>query len=61
MRDPRPEDPTDGPKLDVRTTMRKALPVLAGSEKPVCCLDDGQIVGIVDREAVLRAIAEEGG
>jgi glycine betaine/proline transport system ATP-binding protein len=61
MRDPEPDDPTDGPKLDVRTTMRKALPVLAESERPVCCVEDGRIVGIVDRDTVLRAIAEEEG
>jgi glycine betaine/proline transport system ATP-binding protein len=59
MREPGPDDPTDGPTLDVATTMRKAVPVLAGSEKPVCCMEDGRVVGIVDREAVLRAIAEE--
>jgi glycine betaine/proline transport system ATP-binding protein len=60
MREPGPDDATDGPRLDVKTTMRKAVPVLAGSEKPVCCTEDGQVVGIVDREAVLHAIAEEG-
>jgi glycine betaine/proline transport system ATP-binding protein len=61
MRDPEPDDPNDGPKLDVTTTMRKALPALAESEKPVCCVEDGRIVGIVDRDTVLRAIAEEEG
>jgi glycine betaine/proline transport system ATP-binding protein len=59
MRQPEPGDPTDGPRLDVLTTMRKALPVLAESEKPVCCMEDGRMIGIVDRDAVLRAIAEE--
>jgi glycine betaine/proline transport system ATP-binding protein len=61
MRDPNASDPTDGPKLDVATTMRKALPVLAENEKPVCCIEEGRMVGIVDRDAVLRAIAEEEG
>jgi glycine betaine/proline transport system ATP-binding protein len=61
MRDPEPSDPTDGPRLDVLTTMRKALPVLAESEKPVCCMEEGSVVGIVDRDTVLRAIAEEEG
>jgi glycine betaine/proline transport system ATP-binding protein len=61
MRDPEPSDPTDGPRLDVLTTMRKALPVLAESEKPVCCMEEGRVVGIVDRDTVLRAIAEEEG
>jgi glycine betaine/proline transport system ATP-binding protein len=60
MREPGPADPTDGPQLDVTTTMRRAVPVLAASEKPVCCMEDGHVVGIVDREAVLAAIAEEG-
>jgi len=59
MREPAPHDPTDGPRLDVATTMRKAVPVLAASEKPVCCIEDGRVVGIVDREAVLTAIGEE--
>jgi glycine betaine/proline transport system ATP-binding protein len=60
MREPGSDDPTDGPQLAVTTTMRRALPVLAATEKPVCCMEDGRIVGVVDREAVLRAIAEEG-
>jgi glycine betaine/proline transport system ATP-binding protein len=60
MREPGPADLMDGPKLDVATTMRKAVPVLAASEKPVCCIEDERIVGIVDREAVLTAIADEG-
>jgi glycine betaine/proline transport system ATP-binding protein len=59
MREPEQGDPTDGPRLDVKTTMRKALPVLAESEKPVCCMENGQLIGIVDRDAVMRAIAEE--
>jgi glycine betaine/proline transport system ATP-binding protein len=61
MRAPEPDDATDGPRLDVATTMRRALPVLAESEKPVCCMEDGRVVGIVDRDSVLRAIAEEEG
>jgi hypothetical protein len=43
----------------VATTMRKAVPVLAASELPVCCVEGERIVGIVDRDADLRAIAEE--
>ena len=60
MSEPEPGEPTDGPRLDVTTTMRKALPVMAATEKPVCCMEDGQMIGIVDRNAVLLAIAEEG-
>jgi glycine betaine/proline transport system ATP-binding protein len=61
MREPVPADPMDGPKLDVATTVRDAVPVLAAGEKPVCAIEDGRVVGIVDRDAVLRAIAGERG
>jgi glycine betaine/proline transport system ATP-binding protein len=60
MREPGPDDETDGPKLDVATTVRSAVPVLATSAKPVCCMENGNVVGIVDRDAVLTAIAGEG-
>ena len=36
MRDPAPDEKLDGPRLDVATTVRRAVPVLAASEKPVC-------------------------
>jgi glycine betaine/proline transport system ATP-binding protein len=60
MRDPEPGELTDGPRLPVETTVRRAVPVLAGSEKPVCCVDNGDVVGLVDRDTVLTAIAGEG-
>ncbi len=61
MRDPEPGEPTDGPRLDVGTVVRRAVPLLAASEKPVCCVENGNVVGLVDRDAVLTAIAGEGG
>ena len=61
MREPEPGEATDGPRLDVDTTVRRAVPVLAGSERPVCCVENGSIVGVVDRDTVLTAIAGEGG
>jgi glycine betaine/proline transport system ATP-binding protein len=59
MRDPGPGE-TDGPALPVDTTVRNAVPVIAGSEHPVRAVDDGKVVGVVDRTAVLNAIAGEG-
>jgi predicted transcriptional regulator len=41
--------------------MRNAVSVLIASDKPVCAMENGRVVGIVDRAAVLEAIAEEGG
>jgi glycine betaine/proline transport system ATP-binding protein len=58
MRDPEPHE-LDGPTLPVGTTVRRAVPLIAGSDRPVCCAEDGRVVGVVDRTAVLEAIAGE--
>jgi glycine betaine/proline transport system ATP-binding protein len=59
MRPPEPDEALDGPRVDIRTTVRDAVPMLAGSERPVCAVEDGSVVGMVDRAAVLQAIAGE--
>jgi glycine betaine/proline transport system ATP-binding protein len=59
MRDARPGE-DDGPRLDVSTTVRKAVAVIAASERPVCAVENNRVVGVVDKEAVLTAIAGEG-
>jgi len=51
----------DGPVLDVRTTVRDAIPVISASERPVRAVEDGRVVGVVDRTIVLEAIAGERG
>jgi len=58
MRDARPGE-EDGPRLDIRTTVRNAVPLIVQSEKPVCAVDDDRVVGVVDKAAVLTAIAGE--
>jgi glycine betaine/proline transport system ATP-binding protein len=60
MRDPHPDEALDGPRLPVGTIVRDAVPALAGSERPVLAVDDGRVVGVVDRVHVLQAIAGEG-
>ena len=50
----------DGPRLDVGTVVKDVVPVLAASERPVLAVDNGDVVGVVDRVAVLQAIAGEG-
>jgi glycine betaine/proline transport system ATP-binding protein len=59
MREAEPGD-TDGPSLPVDTTVRQAIPVIAGSDRPVQVVENGKAVGVVDRTAVLNAIAGEG-
>ena len=58
MRDARPGE-DDGPRLDVSTTVRKAVPVITASERPACAVENDRVVGVVDKEAVLTAIAGE--
>lgn len=60
MRDPHPGEALDGPRVDVGTTVRSAVPVLAASEKPVVAVHGDEVVGVVDRVDVLKAIAGEG-
>ena len=60
MREPGPADRLDGPRLDVRSVVRDAVPALAASERPVVAVDGDRVVGVVDRDAVLRSIAGEG-
>ena len=58
MREARPGE-VDGPRLDVRTTVRNAIPVIVSSERAICAVEGDVGVGVVDREAVLTAIAGE--
>jgi glycine betaine/proline transport system ATP-binding protein len=60
MRDPAPGEAMDGPELPVTTTLKDAVPVVASTEQPVRAVKDGRVVGVVDRVAVLRAMAEPG-
>jgi len=60
MRPLGPSELADGPRMPVTTIVRDAVPVLAETEQPVLAVEDDQVVGVVDRDAVLRAIAAEG-
>jgi glycine betaine/proline transport system ATP-binding protein len=59
MRDPLPGETTQGPELPVETTMQNAVPLVASTDQPVRAVKDGKVVGIVDREAILKAMAED--
>jgi glycine betaine/proline transport system ATP-binding protein len=58
MRPARPGE-EGGPTLDVHTTIKAAVPVIASSELPVSAVENGTVVGVVDRVAALKAIAGE--
>jgi glycine betaine/proline transport system ATP-binding protein len=58
MREPRPGEATEGPELDVSTTVNDAVPVVASHEGLVRAVEGGRVVGVVDRVSVLQAIAD---
>jgi glycine betaine/proline transport system ATP-binding protein len=60
MRPPVDGERLDAPRVPVTTTVRDVVPRLANSEQPVLATEGDRVVGVVDREAVLRAIAGEG-
>jgi glycine betaine/proline transport system ATP-binding protein len=57
MRDPAPGEEKTGPELPVGTTVRDAVPVVAATDGTVRAMENGRCVGVVDREAVLLAMA----
>jgi len=59
MRAPRPDDSADGPVMTSDTIVRKAAKAALASEHPVRVIDDGELVGIVDDDAILRVVVAE--
>ncbi|MEA2536389.1 MAG: glycine betaine/proline transport system ATP-binding protein [Chloroflexota bacterium] len=57
MRDPTPDDPTDGPRFPAETIIRDAVHVAAATDKPIRVMDGERLVGVVDRVQILTAIA----
>ena len=57
MREVRPDDPLDGPEFPPDTVIRTAVHVAAATERPIRVVDDGQLIGVVDRVQILTAIA----
>jgi glycine betaine/proline transport system ATP-binding protein len=59
MREPRPDDSTEGPVMTSTTVVRQAARAALASEHPVRVVDDGELVGIVDADAILRVVVAE--
>jgi glycine betaine/proline transport system ATP-binding protein len=56
MREPAGGDDMTGPEAAVSDVVRDVVPLVTETDKPVRVVDDGRVVGVVDRIAVLRAI-----
>ena len=57
MREARPDDQLDGPEFPPRTVIRTAVHAAAATDKPIRVVDDGRLLGVVDRAQILAAIA----
>jgi glycine betaine/proline transport system ATP-binding protein len=59
MRAPRPGDSMEGPTMESNTIVRKAAQAVLASAHPVRVVENGQVVGIVDDEEILRVVVAE--
>ena len=59
MREPRPDDSSEGPVMTSDTVVRQAAQAALASDHPVRVVDDGVLVGIVDDDAILRVVVAE--
>ena len=59
MRDPRPDDSSQGPVMSPDTIVRQAALAALASDHPVRVVDNGKLVGIVDDETILRVVVAE--
>ena len=61
MRPIRDGDSLEGPEMAPETVVREAAQAALASDHPVRVVENGQVIGIVDDEAILRVVvAEEG-
>jgi glycine betaine/L-proline transport ATP binding subunit len=60
MRNPTPDDPTDGPAFPAATIIRDCLHAAASTESPIRVMDEGGVLGVVDRAQILETIAGHG-
>ncbi|GAA1995234.1 glycine betaine/L-proline ABC transporter ATP-binding protein [Nocardiopsis rhodophaea] len=59
MRPARSDESLDGPETSPKTIVSDVVPMLAKGTAPVRVTENGRLLGVVGREEVLRAIAEE--
>jgi glycine betaine/proline transport system ATP-binding protein len=57
MRHVHPDDTLDGPEFPSTTVIRSAVHAAASTDHPIRIVDDGKLVGMVDRGLILAAIA----
>ena len=51
-------DPTDGPEFPPTAVIRTCLETAAATDKPIRVVEDGELLGVVDRARILAAVAD---
>jgi glycine betaine/proline transport system ATP-binding protein len=59
MRPPRSDEPLTGPEMSPNTIVRDAARRVIDSDDPVKVVENGQLLGVVDQDDVLRVIVAE--
>jgi glycine betaine/proline transport system ATP-binding protein len=59
MRSPKPDEPMDGPTMDVDTVVQSAARTAIDSDSPIRVVADGKVVGVVDEDAIMRVVVAE--
>jgi glycine betaine/proline transport system ATP-binding protein len=59
MRDPKPEEPLDGPAMSPDTVVKQAARDALGSDHPIRVMDGDRMLGVVDHDDLLRVIVAE--
>jgi hypothetical protein len=49
----------DAPKVAANTIVQMLIPMVAKSDRQILVVDGDDVVGLVDREAVMAALVEE--
>jgi glycine betaine/proline transport system ATP-binding protein len=57
MRDARPGEPLDGPELSPDLVIRESISPITSSSAPARIVENGQLLGVVDRDDLLAVIA----
>ncbi|HVL53923.1 MAG TPA: glycine betaine/L-proline ABC transporter ATP-binding protein [Vitreimonas sp.] len=57
MREPRADDALDGPEFPSTAVIRTVVHAAAATDRPIRVVEDGRLVGMVDRVQILTSIA----
>ena len=59
MREPRPGESLEGPKLPITTIVRQAARAAIASEHPIRVMDGDKMVGVIDEDDIMRVVVAE--